>query len=309
MPIKDYINFNDIGQNSSRGIRIEPDDLKIFGRNQRLIDFGTNPNDVIEVALYDTNNNLLAWGIKDPNQIILDAGDSQVSGHPRQIVLDPNFDIQELGFDKGNYKISYQFFRNRFGSVLENEKAFIQEISPSREEIRILPLLTIDDILNTQQKIDFENFKDNVLDNIDVISTVTSVLTVENIKIISDKLDGLFIQQFQNEFNLTTDQFNQLLNDIVIELENKLNALIRQEENMTQEKLDNLFTTTLSEILNDKIPNTSSSTENSVLNTFNQTFITLEDLTKRIEQSQLDIIIDINTNENTGVLEWESITF
>ena len=54
----------------------------------------------------------------------------------KSVVLDPERDLVEFGFDQGEYNIIYNFFDNKIGSSV-NTRYFIKEISPSRQEIRL----------------------------------------------------------------------------------------------------------------------------------------------------------------------------
>jgi len=286
MAVDNYKNEKDISISTNKGVRIDEADLKIFSRENTDAYFGLSEKDNIEFSLYDTNNNLLGYAIKPDNQIQLRDGNAQVSGQPAQILLDPKSDINALGFQTGNFKVSYQFFRNKFGSYLNSERAYIQEISPSREEIRILPVMYGNDN-DTNRKTDFEQFKLNILDNISLSKMIDDVLKLDNAEL-TNNTDTLFIQQFQKEFNFNNNQLVQLYNQITTDLKTQLIEVLKDEEYPSLAKIKNLFGILLSDILTNRIPNATSETNN-ILDTVTSSYPTLEDLSKRITQDNKDI--------------------
>ena len=56
-------------------------------------------------------------------------------------------------------KVNINFVRHKVGTENELEKVWIEEISPSREEIRILPLKTKFENINNKTKNEFENLQ------------------------------------------------------------------------------------------------------------------------------------------------------
>ena len=67
--------------------------------------------------------------------------------------------LNDLGFTNGILKVNINFVKNRVGTENELTRVWIQEISPSREEIRIVPLKTNDSIINNITKTQFTNLK------------------------------------------------------------------------------------------------------------------------------------------------------
>ena len=62
-------------------------------------------------------------------------------------------------FTNGILKVNLNFVRDRVGSDNTLHRVWIQEISPTREEIRIVPLKTNDSIINNITKTQFTNLK------------------------------------------------------------------------------------------------------------------------------------------------------
>ena len=130
-------------------------------------DFSTNPNDYVEVLIYDTNDNFLESSIADVDDYYFVDG---------AIKLNTGTILRKMGYDRGRYVVKYNFLRKLAGSdetllvdsdgiiytdfhrmdggrlmsgtehsdtavnlFVKENKYFIQEISPSRTEIRVVP--------------------------------------------------------------------------------------------------------------------------------------------------------------------------
>jgi hypothetical protein len=107
--------------------------------------------------------------------------------------------LNDLGFTNGILKVNINFVRSRVGSENELERVWIHEISPSREELRIIPLKTNNpqlNINNTKQFLnlnnlnrDFKFYKKNILDGLDSFET-TSLQSI----------DDALVAKFGNDF-------------------------------------------------------------------------------------------------------------
>jgi hypothetical protein len=167
MSITKYTNIDDINNKSSNeGKFIQADDLFIVSKNEiEKTDFGIGKYDVMEVSVYDINNNLLPQ--KSGNKVVyIKKGDVQnylynITNKAGQKELAINIEklLNELGFTNGILKVNINFVRNRVGSENELTRVWIQEVSPSREEIRIIPLKTKDTNINLINNNQFKNLK------------------------------------------------------------------------------------------------------------------------------------------------------
>ena len=126
--------------------------------------FTTNPNDYVQISIYDTNDNFLESAIVGSDDYIYNAG---------EVKLKTGTILRRLGYDRGWYVVKYNFFRKLAGSYenilvdennnryfgdysfnegtgeitdvngnriyLKEYKYFTHEISPSRKEIRLVP--------------------------------------------------------------------------------------------------------------------------------------------------------------------------
>jgi hypothetical protein len=107
--------------------------------------------DYIEVSVYDENQNLI---YVTPEGETL----STYSVKEGDVLLDPEQDLVDLGFDIDSYFINYKFYRNRLASS-SNFKYYISNISSDRTEIQITSnQVDIEDILlSTQEFIQYRN--------------------------------------------------------------------------------------------------------------------------------------------------------
>jgi len=133
-------------------------------------EFTTNPNDSVEVLIYDTNDNLIETGIADTTDY---SYDSDIG-----VKLNTGTILRKMGYDRGKYVVKYNFFRKMAGGdetvlvksdgtifrgnnyhvmpsgkimtgethtdyseelFLKEYKYFVHEISPSRKEVRLAP--------------------------------------------------------------------------------------------------------------------------------------------------------------------------
>jgi hypothetical protein len=167
MSIKKYTNIEQINLNKENvGQFIEDKDLFIIAKNQTVnATFGDNSYDVMEVSVYDINNNLLPQ--KSGNNVsYIKTGDIKNymynvtnKNGTKEVAIDAEKLLNDLGFTNGILKLNINFVRNKVGNNSELTKVWIQEISPSREEIRILPLKTKNETINKITNLEFSNLK------------------------------------------------------------------------------------------------------------------------------------------------------
>lgn len=165
MPIQKYINFDKIDSFvENEGQRIQPKDLFIMSKNEKEeTDFGDCKNDVLEVSVYDINNNLLPQKdgkfvayIKMPDIKTYVYNITNAAGQ-RELAINVEKLLNAVGFFDGIYKINLNFVKNKVGSDNDMQRVWIQEVSPTRQEIRILPLTTNDIKINDELNYQFNN--------------------------------------------------------------------------------------------------------------------------------------------------------
>ena len=168
MSIKKYTNIDDINsKTSNEGQFLQKDDLFIVSKNEiESTNFGNCKYDVMEVSVYDINNNLLPQ-ISGKNVAYIKTNDiknymyeiTNKSGQ-KEIAIDIEKLLKTLGYTNGILKVNINFVKYKIGSEDALERMWIQEISPSREEIRILPLKTKFENINNKTKKEFKDLID-----------------------------------------------------------------------------------------------------------------------------------------------------
>ena len=225
MSIRKYTNFELIEANlANQGQFLQESDRFIINQNQiENTDFGECRHDVMEVSVYDINSNLLP--IKTgKNVAYIKTGDIKNylynitnNAGQRELAIDIEKLLNDLGFTNGILKVNINFVRNKIGSENEFTKVWIQEISPSREEVRILPLkvkdanitkLTNDEFINVNNlNKDFKYYKAHILNALD-LSEVSYLQSITNVLL--NKFGNDFKAVLRKDFGLSDfDGFTQ----------------------------------------------------------------------------------------------------
>jgi hypothetical protein len=245
MAINDFKNIENINLNlDSTAQLINSKDLKIFKTSAKNItDFGMSKNDVIEFRVYDISNNLLeqTGGIKvryihknDLSKYLK----SDVDSKTQELIYDIDVEklIREAGYGNGEFKVSFNFLKNYVGNEDKKQRVWIHEVSPSRTEIRIMPLLSTDDSLNSKVIHRYNSLleKGNELrENISIIKN--AIDSIQNQ--ISDLIDNYFVSKHGkvwldvvlrdykfNDLNYTAFKekiFNDFKNSVYYQLDGK----------------------------------------------------------------------------------------
>jgi hypothetical protein len=207
MSITKYTNFEQIdARKENKGDFLLKDDLLIVSKTEiEEADFGDCKHDVMEVSIYDVNNVLLPnktgknVAYIKPNDIKNYMYDIVNAGGQKELAINVEKLLNDLGYSNGILKVNLNFVRNKIGTDNDLTRVWIQEISPSREEVRIVPLKTKYDNINNITKSEFKNihnlskdfkyYKKNILDALDKFET--NSLTV---------IDDALVAKFGNDF-------------------------------------------------------------------------------------------------------------
>ena len=138
----------------NKGYRISTKDREIFEEGTLQSFFGFSDSDMIEFIVYDANENQLPQGddgklvryiplnsenIKD-YFLIADGTEFQAFNFPNEYFIDAERLINEAGYNNGIFKAQITLLNKRVGFDSLNEKLWIKEISPSRTEVKLLPI-------------------------------------------------------------------------------------------------------------------------------------------------------------------------
>jgi len=153
MAINDFKNIENINLNlESTAQLVDSKDLAIFKTAAKNnTDFGMSNNDVIEFRIYDISNNLLEQtGGKSVRYIHKNDMSkylkSEIDSKTQEKIYDIDVEklVRESGHENGEYKVAFNFLKNHLGTENSKQRVWIHEVSPSRTEIRVMPLLTND---------------------------------------------------------------------------------------------------------------------------------------------------------------------
>jgi hypothetical protein len=138
-----------------KGYKVDPKDRAIFEREVGKAYFGMGSADLIEFIIYDINDNQLPQGdsglmvkyipLNSENIrkyfLITNTKSKQRMNGADEYIIDIEKLVTEAGYSNGIFKTQINLLNRRVGSeVIDKDKLWIHEISPSRTEIRVLPL-------------------------------------------------------------------------------------------------------------------------------------------------------------------------
>ena len=148
--------FKDIEQ--KKGYRVDKKDREIFEREVRRGIFGIDAGDIIEFVLYDSADNPLPQESANGKVVrYISYTDTNIQKYfskvnqtkfnikrngAEEFFIDVEKLIKEAGYSQGVFKTSVSLLNRRLGSEARKfDKAWIHEISPSRTEVRVLPVI------------------------------------------------------------------------------------------------------------------------------------------------------------------------
>ena len=225
-----------------KGFRVNAKDRTIFEREIGKSYFGLGISDMIEFIIYDSNDNQLPQG--DSGQLVryipLDLENIRkyflITQNPSNMkmngadeyIIDIEKLITEAGYSNGIFKSQVTLLNRRVGSeTIDKDKLWIHEISPSRTEIRVLPMedeneLVYDDLqkrLNTL--LNGRNFRD---DTIYFVKSMVESIKVEEVIKTFLTLNGTvtsgenYVKLIQSEFKIQSwDLFLNQVREKLIE--------------------------------------------------------------------------------------------
>ncbi len=208
MAINDFKNIEKINQQLDQTAQIiNPAELNIFKTSAKNVeDFGLSKNDAIEFRLYDISNNLLeqTGGLKVRyihKNILSDYLKKSLDTKTGEKIFEIDAEklILEAGYANGEFRVSFSFVKNYVGNENPQKRVWIHEISPSRTEIRILPLIGLDTTINADLQDRYMSFMDNVSEFRYSYKKIVAFLdAIENN--ISTLIDDYFIKVFGDKY-------------------------------------------------------------------------------------------------------------
>ena len=220
MAIENFKNIED-----KKGYLVEQDDRKIFEKEIGKSYFGLGFEDTIEFILYDSNDNQLPQGENGRLVRYININDDEAKKYfitsQNNLTKKTNdapeaiFDIEQLirdaGYNTGIFKTQITLLNRRAGSEnRDDDKLWIHEISPSRTEIRLLPIKNTDtpseDLLKRYELFTSENsqFRDDTIyfakqyvENINVTRIFENFLRTKGTYASGEKYSTLIKKEFK----------------------------------------------------------------------------------------------------------------
>jgi hypothetical protein len=140
---------------NSRGYVINPKDRAIFETGDLRSFFGLSSTDAIEFIVYDANDNQLPQGNDGSLVRYIPLTSETISDYilmpegtliqkynlPKEYFIDVERLLGEAGYGNGIFKTQITLINKRVGSEMKDDKLYINEISPSRTEVRLFPVM------------------------------------------------------------------------------------------------------------------------------------------------------------------------
>jgi hypothetical protein len=138
-----------------KGYKVDKKDRAIFEQEVAKSYFGLGTADTIEFVLYDSSDNVLPQGESGDKVRYIFLDDTNISKYfifsenksnkktngAKEYIIDTEKLVRDAGYSNGIFKTQTTLLNRRVGSEkVDKDKLWIHEISPSRTEIRILPL-------------------------------------------------------------------------------------------------------------------------------------------------------------------------
>lgn len=226
---------------NNQGVFLTKKDREIFQLKKENLTsfFGLSTSDAIEFILYDVNNNQLpqktfgnvryvplsSENIRD--YFLVSDNVQMVAGSLPEYFIDAERLIKEAGYTSGIFKVQITLINKRVGSNGEGDKLWIQEISRSRTEVRLRPLLRDQTeavkanlikrfgilLNNTEFREDVEPILPAFLDKINSVRAQDFLS--------SKYTDSEFIQRLKAEFKIA--DFPKFLSDVQTEFTKAVN--------------------------------------------------------------------------------------
>lgn len=231
----------------NKGYVINPDDRKIFEEKDLQSFFGFSDNDAIEFIIYDVNDNQLPQqngelvryvplSTQNINDYFLIADGTLFQKYklPNEYFIDAERLLKEAGYTNGIFKTQTTLINRRVGSEKQFDKLWIQEISPSRTEVRVFPLKD-GVILNPELQLRYNIFVNGGDFREDTIATAFSFIEKIDATKITSILETKYTKEWLDELisefkiksieELATKIYNKFIESSIYEFTNRISKL------------------------------------------------------------------------------------
>jgi hypothetical protein len=196
----------------NKGYRVNSKDRKIFEEGNLQSFFGFSENDMIEFIVYDNADNelpqingqlaryipLTTDNIRD--YLMIPEGTLfQQKNFPKEYFVDAERLLREAGYNNGTFKTQITLLNARAGKPNDTDRLWIQEISPSRLEVRLLPLRK-NGAVNNELENRYNIFVNGGQFREDTIPQISSFIETIDPQFISQKIISNFGEQYFQAF-------------------------------------------------------------------------------------------------------------
>jgi hypothetical protein len=304
---------------NNRGYVINPDDRKIFEEGDLQSFFGFSENDAIEFIVYDVNNNQLPQAdgnlvkyipltndnINDyflvPNGTIF-----QKYQLPKEYFIDIERLMGEAGYTNGIFRTQITLINKRAGSDKQFDKLWIQEISPSRTEVRLFPLkegVTLNPELKTRYDafVNDREFREDTIAY--VIEFIENIKPTEISTFLRSKYQKVWLDNLVNEFKIQNFElfvntiYEKFVQSCIYEFTNRISDLnnlnygkpksTKPSVVLSKELVISLCKKILTETINYYLPRQDNRTQTNTLAAFDAS---LDEVSNILQRSESDTV-------------------
>lgn len=313
--------FKDIIDN--KGYRISSKDREIFEEGTLQSFFGFSDSDMIEFIVYDANDNQLPQGefgelvryiplnsenIKD-YFLIADGTNLQAFQFPNEYFIDVERLLKESGYDNGIFKTQITLLNKRVGYSSANEKLWISEVSPSRTELRLLPIINdvskkTDLLQRFNIMVDSDSdFRDDVVPYVG--NFVDSIKPSEVSGFIRNTYGDKWYDKFVSEFGikgldiLSTKVYDKFRTALFYEFSNRISSInssnfgkaksTKPSLKYSKEDVYKISQKILIEVIQHYLPNRVIQYSNEIEPTFE---LSLDDIDRILKRRESDVVIN-----------------
>jgi hypothetical protein len=122
---------------NTRPARLSSRDTDLFQLGVKPVWFGTDPRDMIELWVYDSNGNIVtSLNIPATSNALTLTTVVDITGTYEYVNLDMGQYVRDMVLEQGRYSIVVNFFRTEVGSP-DQRVLYVDAISPDRTELRL----------------------------------------------------------------------------------------------------------------------------------------------------------------------------
>ncbi len=217
-----------------KGRFVPENELEIFQQYDLRTSFGSFIHDTIRVIIYDASNNPLPQGkfglVRYINKTDQPQYYKRIEGPTKRSRRNYTIDVKKLikdaGYNIGIFTVEMMFVNNRLGTQTKPNRVWIQEISPSRTEVRVLPFdvgdtklngLSLQEIIDERYKafLDHEQFKEDIYE---AIEPFLDLITTDDIRqlMVNQVGQTVFDEIIKQYFKRSTTEFDKIIDLLIL---------------------------------------------------------------------------------------------